>query len=649
MALGLRTRPSFCTLRSAKSDACTPARWVTSKCRILPSSHVRRRTWNRFNNGVFRKRPPYPTLATLCLPPPGWAFPSCLRFCSLNPPKQKMRHHSLRFFVLTFLAPLALSSAASAQIVGGQVEQFWQFDGVAQNDQCAYSVSGAGDVDGDGFDDVIVGANKADPGGLTDAGSAFVYSGFDGTLIWRFDGATPGDLLGSSVSGAGDVDGDGFDDLVVGAIFTDPGGLTDVGSAFVYSGSDGAPIWQFDGVTAGGRFGLSVSGAGDVNGDGFADVIVGAPYTNSAFAYSGFDGSLIWQFSGVADWLGYSVSGAGDVDGDGFDDLIIGAIFANPGGLASAGSAFVYSGFDGTSIWQFDGAGESDYLGFSVSGAGDADDDGFDDLIVGAIYADPGGLVDAGSAFVHSGFDGSLIWQFDGATPGGNLGYSVSDAGDVNRDGFDDLIVSAVYSALGAGSAFVHSGFDGSLTWRFDGTTPNERMGFSSSGAGDVNGNGFDDVIVGAILADPGGVVDAGSAFVFGLSPFLLPTTLEVNSSGSALVGYQLDFPEAAAFDEYKLLISSSGNGPTLFGVQIPLTLDTLVLNSYFGSYPGGLLYADMHGVLNASGDGLAVIGIPLPVILNLLGTELQLAAICNVPGYLPRFSSIAVPLRFVP
>ncbi|MDA0668050.1 MAG: hypothetical protein O3A50_09780, partial [Planctomycetota bacterium] len=203
-------------------------------------------------------------------------------------------HRTLTCIVSSILATLLSAAPAHAQMVGGQWETLWQFDGQASYDLLGFSVSGAGDVDGDGFDDLIVGALWADPGGLTEAGSAFVYSGATGSLIWQFDGQASADQLGRSVSGAGDVDGDGFDDVIVGAHGADPGGLSDAGSAFVYSGATGSLIWQFDGQAS-------------------------------------------------SDILGISVSGAGDVDGDGFDDVIVGAPSADPGGVSSAGSAYVYS------------------------------------------------------------------------------------------------------------------------------------------------------------------------------------------------------------------------------------------------------------------------------------------------------------------
>ncbi|MHC4381102.1 MAG: integrin alpha, partial [Planctomycetota bacterium] len=280
-------------------------------------------------------------------------------------------------------AALSLATTLPAQLVGGQWETKWQFDGQAEWDALGHSVAGAGDVDGDGVDDVIVGASSADPGGLIGAGSAYVYSGATGLLIWQFDGQQAGDWFGFSVAGAGDIDSDGFDDVIIGAYLASPGGVVFAGSAYVYSGATGALIWQFDGQATSDRFGIAVSGAGDVNSDGV-------------------------------------------------DDLIVGANETDPGGRNSAGSAFVYSGADGSLILQFDGQAAIDFLGSAVSGAGDVNGDGFADVLVGAYSADPAGVSNAGSAYLHSGADGSLIWQFDGQTNNGRLGTALSSAGDLD-------------------------------------------------------------------------------------------------------------------------------------------------------------------------------------------------------------------------
>ena len=201
-------------------------------------------------------------------------------------------------------------------------------------------MSGAGDVNGDGFADLIIGASGDDNNG-ENSGSARVFSGVDGSILYTFDGdgsddnRISGDSFGGAVSGAGDVNGDGFADLIVGAEGDDNNGVSNSGSARVFSGLDGSVLYTFDGTVSGGFFGGSVSGAGDVNDDGFADLVVGArfgsnnaPSAGRALVFSGVDGSVLYDISGASNRLfGVSVSGADDVNGDGVDDFIVGSTF----------------------------------------------------------------------------------------------------------------------------------------------------------------------------------------------------------------------------------------------------------------------------------------------------------------------------------
>ena len=208
---------------------------------------------------------------------------------------------------------------------------------------------------------------------------------------------------------------------------------------------------------------------------------------------------------GFGYWIYYEqpvVVVAGDVNVDGRADFIVGAWQAAPGGRADAGSAYVYSGADGSLLYQKDGGATGDTFGWSVSAAGDVNWDGMADFIVGATRADPGGRADAGSVYVYSGADGSLLYQRDGGAEYNNFGHSVSAAGDVNGDGKADFIVGERLAdpggRLGAGSAYVYSGADGSILYQKDGVAANDRLGVSVSTAGDVNGDGKADFIVGA-------------------------------------------------------------------------------------------------------------------------------------------------------
>ena len=396
----------------------------------------------------------------------------------------------------------------------------YTFDGDSAGDNFGESVGSAGDVNGDGTPDLIVGAPLDDNNG-EDSGSVRILSGSDASVLYSFDGDNEGGQFGFSVSGAGDVNGDGTPDLIIGAPF-DPNNGISTGSARVLSGSDGSILYTFYGDSLGDRFGWSVSGGGDVNGDGTPDLIVGAPRNNNSGdlsgttrVLSGSDGSVLYNFDGNSsgDSFGQSVSNAGDVNGDGRADVIVGAPLDDNNGIDS-GSARVLSGSDGSVLYNFDGDNYEDQFGYSVSGAGDVNGDGIDDLIVGVRQATTDRF-QTGIARVLSGSDGSILYTFDGDGPIDAYGSSVSAVGDVNGDGTPDLIVGAPFdnnSGFDSGSARVQSGIDGSVLYSISGESSNQFFGCSVSGAGDLNGDGIDDFIVGARA---GGANGGGYARVF--------------------------------------------------------------------------------------------------------------------------------------
>ena len=536
-----------------------------------------------------------------------------------------------------FLLLTLLTASLGAQVASGVFETHYTIDGGAAGDGLGESVAGAGDVNQDGYPDVIVGSNQADPGGRDRAGSAFVYSGEDGTLIWRFDGAAELDLLGNSVAGLGDVNQDGFPDVIVGAPLADPGGKNEAGCAFIYSGKDGTLIWRFDGEE-GGRLGISVAPAGDVNRDGYPDAIVGAPETltggpGSAFVYSGKDGTVIWRFDGGGNilGLGITVDGAGDVNRDGFPDVIVGANSSNPRGMTEAGSAFVYSGKDGTVIWQLDGAAPFDRLGRAVAGAGDVNQDGFSDVIVGAALASPGLLqLVAGSAFVYSGKDGTVIWRFDGGAPFDQLGSSVAGAGDVNRDGFADVIVAAPEASPdgrdAAGSAYVYSGKDGSLLWQFNGRANGDNLGNSVAQAEDVNQDGFPDLILGAVGAELGGESHAGSALVFVYEPAFLWYGSGPPGTGNVVprIGTGGEIPQIGSATFKIELTEAVGNSPCAIAGSIERLELSVFGGTVYGDFltPGAFAYwiLTTSGPTGFPGVGTATLSIPIPNDSALVG-----------------------------
>ncbi len=441
---------------------------------------------------------------------------------------------------------------------------------IANNDSdenpYTFTILGKGkvfDFNGDGFDDVVVGAEYDDDGGDR-SGCAFIFFGsFNLSSVIdaskanvKLIGEDTDDIFGGSVSCAGDVNNDGYDDVIVGASHNDDGGRHS-GSAYIFFGcSNPASIIdasnadvKFIGEYAGDKFGCSVSGADDVNKDGYDDVIVGAEanrtYSGCAFIFFGssnlpsvIDASnanvkLIGEDAG--DMFGCSVSGAGDINDDGYDDVIVGAFRDEVGGRNS-GSAFIFFGSANLSSVidasnanvKLIGEDAGDMFGCSVSGAGDINGDGFVDVIVGADGDDLGGQ-SSGSAYIFFGSSNlpSVIDASNanvtliGEGEGDSFGESVSSAGDMNGDGYYDVIVGSSgndnsgCSFLFFGSSNMPFGIDASnANVKLIGEDEGDSSGYSVSGAGDINGDGHYDVIVGAYSDDDGGEY-SGCAFIF--------------------------------------------------------------------------------------------------------------------------------------
>ncbi|MCE9595678.1 MAG: FG-GAP-like repeat-containing protein [Planctomycetes bacterium] len=434
-------------------------------------------------------------------------------------------------------------AASFADVASGQTLVSTYF-GNSLGDRCGESVAGAGDVDADGFDDVIVGI----PGDAALTGLAVVYSGRTHALLHSFSGPAPASAFGGFVRHAGDVNADGYGDVIVGALRDDTAGV-DFGSASVFSGLDGTRLHYFTGPSKLCYFGV-VSGAGDVDADGYDDLVVGAyfdkttgPQSGSAFVYSGKTGAQIWKFSGDSpgDLLGLAVDGAGDVDRDGHADILVAAPY-DGAFLPSAGTVRIYSGRDGSAILTIHGESAFDNLGSSVSSAGDVNADGWPDVILGASGASVGG-VQNGAAYVYSGKGGSRLYAFYGHHDFDYLGWTVDGAGDVDGDGYADFILGSYNAWFGghafglpwlAGKAYVISGREGLELFSVHGGRNSDSFGWSVAGAGDFNGDGLSEIIVGEPQRDRG-VTNTGAAEVYSGCP--LPPVLYCSSKPNSLGG----------------------------------------------------------------------------------------------------------------
>lgn len=469
-------------------------------------------------------------------------------------------------------------------------------NGVEAADRSGGTVSAAGDFNGDGIDDIIIGAATANPGGNNNAGISYVIYGSNNPIPTPFNlahiddqtglqlnGITDQDQSGVSVSSAGDINNDGIDDIIIGASRTTVFGDTLAGSSYVVYGDNFifnpfnlSSINAVNGFTLNGEAasnfsGRAVASAGDFNGDGIDDLIVGA-YGASSYGVAAvgksyvifgsnevipnpFDlGTLNTVYAGrgfsiageaIGDGIGFSVSAAGDVNGDGVDDVIIGSESADVsyvlfGSTGTLQGQFFLTDIDGNNGFRITAATGFDQAGISVSAAGDVNGDGIDDIIIGANYADSNSNANAGSSYVlfgsSSGFnntfnlgsiDGSNGFTINGTATNDQSGRAVSHLGDVNGDGRDDLIIGAARTNSSAGSSYVvfgsNNGFphplnlsslNGQNGFTINGVATNDLSGGSVSAAGDINGDGIADILIGAIGADPNNVSYAGSSYV---------------------------------------------------------------------------------------------------------------------------------------
>jgi hypothetical protein len=428
--------------------------------------------------------------------------------------------------LLWIVVPVLLSSASFAF---SDVDSLVSWEGEVAGEQYGISVAIGFDLNGDGRADLAVGSSASDEAG-TNAGKVSIYLGRPnptGQPDLELYGP-PGSFFGAAIACAGDVNNDGFDDLLVGA-FRDSSAGASAGKAFLYLGSDpidGTPDLVLSSPGAGAYFGRAVCAAGDVNGDGYADFAVGAPRTTCGSVHLYLGGSptdtvaaLVLNGLVAGDRFGSSIAGCGNADGLPGDDLLVGAPRASVGATWE-GAAYLFSGgaaLDTIPDWVVRGAAAGDQSGSAVAGAGDVNGDGAPDLLVGAPYWNNGPTVDAGAAVLYFGgaaLDTLPDFTVVGSATEENLGWSLAGCGDVTGSGFGHFLVGA--PGAGEGTAILSPGGDppvGSENIVLRGETSGDDFGYSVAGGTTLSftGSADPDLAIGAWSFG-----EAGKCYVYG-------------------------------------------------------------------------------------------------------------------------------------
>ena len=520
----------------------------------------------------------------------------------------------------------------------------WLVIGDQSLSRLGFSARYAGDVNNDGFDDIVAGAFGYNSGSSYE-GKAFLYlgsaSGPSTTAVWTAESNQASAYFGHCVSSAGDVNNDGYDDVIIGSVYW-TNAHTNEGKVFLYLGNatglNTTAAWTYEPNQAYANAGSVINFAGDVNNDGFDDIIIGMSQFNGAFADGGrllvFYGSVSglpltpsWIYDGdqLTGELGVTVKYAGDINNDGYDDIIAGARQYD-NGSTNEGRA---SGLPLTPSWIVESNQTNAYFGQAVSGAGDINNDGYDDVLVGAPFYDKFGLTDNGAVFIYYGSASGLSIIADDSLYGyytnDNFGVRISN-GDINHDLYGDILIStAKFNAATEGITYLYIGNTFGLNnyhyWSFRTTVSTFEYDTGLDGDGDTDGDGFDDILIGEAIA----ASSAGQLQLFygnEITPLLIPDFNESMDQTSSNFGFAVSGGGDINNDGFDDIVVSApyfdagslDEGKVFCYLGNASGLDTIHSSSAEGNQISALFGSSVEIIKDYNADGFddLIIGAPL-------------------------------------
>lgn len=535
------------------------------------------------------------------------------------------------FFIAAAAYVCALAPLAAAQQYGGGFERAQSLYNATAGEAFGSACASIGDLNSDGIGDLLVTAPGSDSAGLINNGAVRLLSGADGSLIHQFEGNVDFERMGQAIVALPDINADLIPDIAISSMKGD-------GEVTLWSGADRALIDTITAPVGAHDFGCDLAVLPDISANGVAELLIGAENSlvlgvaaGAVYAYDLGTRTSVQTVTGSAlgDTFGCAVAAIADCNADGVADYLVSAPGADPSGLNNAGSVYLISGVDGSVLVQRDGSRAGQFLGSSVLGLDDMNGDLVPDFAIGTVRDFPSGGsgLFIGSVAIHSGTDGAELRRHWGMENFEFFGGTVIDAGDFDGDGLGDYAIGAAGDLFG-GRVYVYYSSVDLLMTILESEGAGDQHGTAIAAMGDHDGDGDPALLVTAPLAG-GGVVNGGAAYVREFTPFLAASANTISNAAGGVVTYDLDFPDDITSNPtqiYQVLISGLGTGPTdLFGVAAPLTDDVLLQDTIIKAYPSPL--SNPFGSLAPDGTAQFTATFPAGGLNALVGHTFYLSA----------------------